>query len=65
MAGATRTQVRIWEKQVDEHVKQEVHLVENLKTVYSLIYGQCSDALRMKLESGLTTTLLSLRWQQI
>jgi hypothetical protein len=50
-AGATRTQERIWEKQVDEHVKRGNFLVENLKMAYSLVYGQCSDALRVKLES--------------
>jgi hypothetical protein len=46
-----RTQVRIWEKQVDEHVKRGTMLTENLKTAYSLIYGQCSDAMRARLES--------------
>jgi hypothetical protein len=50
-ATATRTEVRIWEKQVDEHVKRGTMLAENLKTAYSLIYGQCSDAMRAKLES--------------
>jgi hypothetical protein len=43
--------VWIWEKQVNEHVKRGTMLSENLKTVYSLIYGQCSDAMRAKLES--------------
>jgi hypothetical protein len=43
--------VRVWEKQVDEHVKRGTMLVENPKTAYSLIYGQCSDALRARLES--------------
>jgi hypothetical protein len=42
--------VRIWEKQVDEHVKRGMMLSENLKTACSLIYGQCSDAMRAKLE---------------
>jgi hypothetical protein len=32
--------VRIWEKQVDEHMKRGTMLMENLKTAYSLIYGQ-------------------------
>jgi hypothetical protein len=50
-ATATCTQVRIWEKQVDEHVKRSTMLLENLKMVYSLIYGQCSNAMRAKLES--------------
>ena len=45
--------MRIWEKQVDEHVMRGTRrmLTENLKTAYSLIYGQCSDALQAKLES--------------
>ena len=30
-AGATRTQERIWEKQVDEYVKRSTHLNENIK----------------------------------
>ena len=50
-ADATRTQVRMWEKEVDEHVKRQIILSENLKSAYSLIYGQCSDAMRVKLES--------------
>jgi hypothetical protein len=50
-ATATRTQQRIWKKQVNEHVKRCNMLAENLKTAYSLFYGQCSDALRAKLES--------------
>jgi hypothetical protein len=49
-ATATHTQVRIWEKQVNEHVKRGTMLSENLKTAYSLIYRQCSDAMRAKLE---------------
>jgi hypothetical protein len=50
-ATATRTQVRNWEKQVDEHVKRGSMLTESLKSAYSLIYGQCSNAMRAKLES--------------
>jgi hypothetical protein len=50
-ANATRTDVLLWEMQVDEYVKRKTMLRENLKTAYSLIYGQCSDALRAKLES--------------
>jgi hypothetical protein len=49
-ATATQNQVRILERQVDEHVKCGTMLLKKLKTVYSLIYGQCSDAMRAKLE---------------
>jgi hypothetical protein len=50
-ANASRTQVQIWEKQVDEHVKRVTMLAKNLKLAYSLIYGQCTNALQAKLES--------------
>jgi hypothetical protein len=46
----TWTQQCIWEKQVNEHVKRYNMLMKNLKTAYLLIYGQCSNALRAKLE---------------
>jgi hypothetical protein len=48
---ATATEKRIWEKEVDEYVKRRVHLDENMKTVYSLAWGQCTDILRAKLEA--------------
>jgi hypothetical protein len=48
---ATRSQIRIWEKRIDEFVKKETHLEENIKTVYSLIFGQCTEAIMAKLES--------------
>ena len=39
--GASRTEV--WEKLVDEHVKRMSGLAENIKTLYSLVWGQCND----------------------
>jgi hypothetical protein len=48
---ATKTQLRIWEKKVDEFVKRETYLDENLKTIYSLVWGQCTDIMRQKVES--------------
>lgn len=48
---ATRTQLRIWEKKVDEFVKRETYLDENLKTLYSLVWGQCTDIMRQMIES--------------
>ena len=51
LEGATRTQVRIWEKDVDEFVKRKNYFNENAKTAYSLVWGQCTDAMRAKLEA--------------
>ena len=50
-AEATVTQMRIWERRVDAYVKAEVTLESDLKKAYSLVYGQCSDALWAKLEA--------------
>lgn len=48
---ATRTQTLIWEKRVVEYVKRETAFEDNMKTLYSLIWGQCTDALRAKLQA--------------
>ena len=53
-AGASRTEVRIWEKLVDEHVKRISGLNENIKTLFSLVWGQCSDIMRQKIEAHAT-----------
>ena len=50
--GAGKTEVRIWEKTVDEHVKRIIHLDENIRTLYSLVWGQCSDVVRQKVEAN-------------
>jgi hypothetical protein len=34
---ATRTEIRIWEKSIDDYVKRKTILTENIKTAYSLI----------------------------
>jgi hypothetical protein len=48
---ATRTQIRVWEKTVDEFVRQQTHLEQNVKTICSLVLEQCTDAMRARLES--------------
>ena len=52
--GANRSETRIWEKTVDEYVKQITHLHENIKTLYSLVWGQCTDIMRQTLEAHAT-----------
>ena len=44
--------IYIWQKQVDEHIKRQIALEENLKTAYTLIWGQCSDMMRAKIEAS-------------
>jgi hypothetical protein len=53
---ASRTVTRIWEKEVDKYVKRKMYLQENLKTLYSLVLGQCTDVVLAKLEASVPTT---------
>lgn len=48
---ASKTELRIWEKGVDEHVRRINYLKENVKTLYSLIWGQCTDIMQQKVEA--------------
>jgi hypothetical protein len=42
---------RIWEKRVDEYVKRTTHMTENIKSIFSLVWGQCTDIMHQKLEA--------------
>jgi hypothetical protein len=48
---ATKTQLRMWEKKVDEFVKRQLQLEENIQTLYSLVWGQCTDIMHQKIEA--------------
>jgi plasmid stabilization system protein ParE len=50
--NATRTEIRIWEKKVDNHVTRETILKEKMKSSYSLIWGQCSEIMQQKVEGS-------------
>jgi hypothetical protein len=56
---AIRTEIRIWEKRVDDYVKRDTILKENIKTTYSLIWGQCTDLMRQKIEATKSFTSIS------
>jgi hypothetical protein len=49
--GASKTAMKLWDKAIDEYVRRKSYLEENIKTMYSLVWGQCSDAIRAKLET--------------
>jgi hypothetical protein len=50
-ADATETTKRRWQKKVDSMVMKEDRFEEDLTKVYSLIWGQCTEYLRAKLEA--------------
>jgi alkaline phosphatase len=49
---ATNAAKRIWEKKIDEFVKRELYFDENMQTLYSLIWGQCSDVMQARVEAS-------------
>jgi hypothetical protein len=49
---ANRTIVKICEKEVDEFIKRRSAMRENIKTLYSLVWGQCSENMRSRVEAS-------------
>jgi hypothetical protein len=49
---ATDAAKRIWEKKIDEFVKRELYFDENMQTLCSLIWGQCSDVIHARVEAS-------------
>jgi hypothetical protein len=49
--GVNKAIVRMWEKKIDEFVKCELALEENLRTLYTLVWGQCTEIVRARLEA--------------
>jgi hypothetical protein len=49
-ATATKTEELIWKKKVEEYVRRESYLEENIKSLFSLVWGQCTDIMRQKVE---------------
>ena len=50
-ANASAAQKRHWEKRIDEISKKELILEENMKTLYSIIWGQVSDTLKHRIQA--------------
>ena len=48
--SATRTTIRIWEKEVDLFMERKESYSENEWTIYAVIMGQCSSSLKTKLK---------------
>jgi hypothetical protein len=57
--GATETQRVIWKKRIEQYLARKDKLEENMKTLYSLIWGQCSDIMRQKIEAAESYTTMS------
>jgi hypothetical protein len=50
-SNADASEKRVWEKKIDSHVKKEELLEENLKTIYSVVWGQCTNVIQARIEA--------------
>jgi hypothetical protein len=50
-AGATKTKELIWKKKVEEYVRRKTYLKETVKSLFSLVWGQCTDIMRQKVKA--------------
>ena len=48
---ASKGALRIWDKQLDLHAKREYDLAGNVQSLYSLVWGQCSETMQGKVEA--------------
>ena len=48
--NASETEKYVWKKEVDEYVKQKSYLKQNMKTLYALVWGQCTDIMKQRIE---------------
>jgi len=44
------TEKRIWEEKIKLHVKRDMTLEEGVQKLYSVVWGQCTDAMQARLE---------------
>ena len=48
---ASLFKLAVWKKQVDHYVIRAEHVAQNLKAIFAVVWGQCSDSMRAKLKS--------------
>jgi hypothetical protein len=49
--GATKTEELIWKKRVEEYARRGTYLEIKVKSLFSLVWGQCMDIMRQKVEA--------------
>jgi hypothetical protein len=48
---ATKTEVKIWEMEIDQFVKNKRNYKSNKVMLHSVIWGQCSEAMQAKVKT--------------
>jgi len=49
--GATATKRRVWEKHFDEYIKRTTHMTEKVKSIFYLVWGQCTEIMSQKVKA--------------
>jgi 2-methylisocitrate lyase-like PEP mutase family enzyme len=44
-------QMQLWDKELDAFIKGQTQFTRDMETMYLVVIGQCTDAMRAKLES--------------
>ena len=48
---ASKTELKIWDKRIESYVKRIDTYAENKSTIYSVLWGQCSDTMKTKIKA--------------
>ena len=48
---ASKTELKIWDKIIERYVKRIDTYAENKSTLYSVLWGQCSDTMKTKINA--------------
>jgi len=57
--GANNSEKRKWEKEIDGIIKHEDVLESNIKMLFSLVWGQFSDSVLVKMEAQTNFTMIA------
>jgi hypothetical protein len=49
--NATQSEVRIWKKLLDEHIRHMTYLERNVQALYSIVWKQCTDSMQQRLKA--------------
>ena len=48
--GASKTETKIWEIEITEYIKRKQKVDANLRKLFSLVWGQCTELMKSKLQ---------------
>jgi len=64
-AQKSKLKITLWEKKVAGYSTQLDHIESNLKAIFTIIWGQCSKAMKAKLKSLHLSQIFRLRIKRV